>query len=141
MSFQQPDAAHRPSVPYYLALGTAMLGLVAIVIAIDGSRRALSGGDPLDAFSGAGVPAIIGVMLLLYYQRLMHWEKVSADRQTFVRQSCRLVLVAELLAAIFATWLVFTSGPAAAASLRGIVVIGDMLQIGTILWVVRYYKE
>jgi hypothetical protein len=140
VSPQQPVAAHRPSVPYYLSLAAAMLGIVAIAIAIDGSRRVGSGGDPLDAFSGAGVPAVIGVMLLLYYQRLMRWEKVSADRQQFVRRSFRLVLVAEVFAAIFATWLVFTSGPAA-ASLRGIVVIGDILQIGTILWVVRYYGK
>ncbi|WP_442680172.1 hypothetical protein ACSBM8_02895 [Sphingomonas sp. ASY06-1R] len=137
MSFQEPDAAHRPPVPYYLSFAAAMLGIVAIAIAIDGSRRAMSGGDPRDAFNGAGAPAIICVTLIMYYQRLMRWEKVSADRQAFVRRSVRLVLVAEVVAAILATWLVFSSG-AAAASLHGIVVIGDILQIGTILWVVRY---
>ena len=125
-----PDrtAAPRPSVGYYLCLAAAMVGLVAVAIAIEATRRAAAGGDGQSALSGAGVPALILAWLAAYYARLAFWPRVSAKRQAAVAASLRVFMVAEIVAAIVGSWWVF-SQPAA----DGIVWLGGRVP-GMIVW-------
>lgn len=133
-------SSRRPSIGYYLALAAALVGLVCLVIAADGARRAAQGGDGLDALSGAGVPGIVVAWALAFYARLAFSDKLSAARQLLVHGSLRIVLAAELLGAAAVTWFVLTT-PAAAGDLRGILAVGDLLQVGTAAWILHFYKE
>lgn len=45
-----------------------------------------------------------------------------------------------VIVAIVGSWFVLTT-VAASADLRGILIVGDLLQVGTLLWVWRYSKE
>jgi hypothetical protein len=137
-----PDraAVPRPSVGYYLCLAAAMVGLVAVAIAIEATRRAAAGGDGQSALSGAGVPALILAWVIGYYARLAFWPRVSPAGQAAVAASLRVFMVAEIASAIVGSWWVF-SQPAAKGMTRGIMIVGDLLQIGSLLWIARFSKE
>lgn len=63
-------AVRRQSVGYLVTLAAAMVGIVCLAVAIQGTRRVLSGSDGLGAFNQAGVPALICALGLNFYARL-----------------------------------------------------------------------
>lgn len=130
----------RQSVGYLVTLAAAMVGIVCLAVAIQGTRRVLHNSDGLGAFNQAGVPALICALGLNFYARLAFSNKVSAASQARVRLSLQIVFALVIITAIVGSWFVLTTG-AASADLRGILVVGDLLQIGTLLWVWRYSRE
>lgn len=124
---------------YYLSMASALVGLVCLAIAIEGFRRASIGGDGLSALSGAGVPGIVVAWALAFYARLAFSQKLSHATQALVQASLRIVMFIEIVAAGAASWIVLRSN-IAGADLRGILLIADVLQIGTALWVFRYFR-
>lgn len=130
----------RPSMGYYLTLAAALVGLVALAIAIEGTRRANAGGDGLGALSGAGVPALVVAWAVAFYARLAFSNTVSPANRVRVHRSLRIFMLAEVVAAIAGSGFVLAS-PAAPAELRGILVVADLLQVGTLLWVWRFSRE
>ena len=132
-------ADRRPPVGYYVAMAAAMVGLVCVAIAIQGTRRILGGSDGLGAFNQAGVPTLIVAWALAFYARLAFSEKVSSTTRALVNPSLRVVFALEVIAAVTGSWFVFDTD-AASTDLRGILLVGDVLQIGTVLWIVRYSR-
>ena len=127
----------RPSTSYYLALAAAMVGLVCLAVAIEGTRRTLHGGDGLSALNGAGVPALLLAWALAYYARLAFAERLAPATRAFVRVSLRVLFGLEILAAMAGSWFVLGSG-AASSDLISLLVVGDLLQVGTLIWIVRH---
>ena len=142
MSFRNGNATtgRQPTVGYYLALAAALVGLVCLAIAVEGTRRAAGGGDGLSALSGAGVPGLMAAWALAFYARLAFSDRLSPASQALVHASLRILMVAEIVAALFASWYVL-AGDAAPAELRGIVIFADLLQVGTVLWVARFSRQ
>lgn len=130
-------SASRPGTAYYLALAAAMVGLVCLAVAIEGTRRSLHGDEGLSALNGAGVPALLLAWALAYYARLAFAERLAPATRAFVRGSLRMIFGFEILAAIAGSWFVLNSG-AASSDLVGLLIVGDLLQLGTLLWIVRY---
>ena len=142
MSLQPKSALpeRRPTIGYYLSMAAALVGLVCLAIAVEGFRRASAGGDGMSALSGAGVPGLVVAWALAFYARLAFSQKVSQATQAMVHTSLRIVMFIEIIAAGAASWIVLGSN-IADADLRGILLVADVLQIGTALWVFRYFRE
>lgn len=130
----------QPTIGYYLSMAAALVGFVCIAIAVVGTRRTLSGGDGLSALSGAGVPGLIVAWALAFYARLAFSQKLSGANQALVHASLRILMVFQIIAASAASWFVLRS-TVASADLRAILIVADVLQVGTILWVLRYSRE
>lgn len=133
-------ASRRQSVGYMVSFAAMMVAIVCLAVAVQGTRRILQGIDGLGAFNQAGVPALLFAMALNYYSRLSFWNKISAATQSKVRVSLRIIFGLTIIAAIAGTWFVFSTN-AASGDLVGILIVGDLLQIGTLLWIWRYSKE
>ena len=76
---------------------------------------------------------------LAFYARLAFSEKVSSTTRALVNPSLRVVFALEVIAAVTGSWFVFDTD-AALTDLRGILLVGDVLQIGTVVWIVRYSR-
>ena len=83
------------------------------------------------------MPALLIAWALAYYARLAFAERVAPATRAFVRGSLRVIFGFEILAAIAGSWFVLDSG-AASPDLLGLLIVGDVLQVGTLLWIVRY---
>lgn len=136
----QAVVARRQSVGYLVTFAAMMVGTVCLAVAIQGTRRVLQGSDGLGAFNQAGVPALIFALVLNFYARLTFTSKLSQTAQSAVRTSVRIVFSLILVAAIAGSWFVFDTS-AATADLTGILVVGDLMQFGTLLWLWRYSGE
>jgi hypothetical protein len=136
----RPDAIQRPTMGYYLTLAAAMVGIVCLAVAIQGTRRILHGEDGLGAFNQAGVPALIVAWGLAYFARLAFASRGTAARRVAVVNVLRVLMALELVVAAVGSWFVVTSG-AASGDLIGILLLGDVMQIGTLLWMLRYARD
>jgi hypothetical protein len=135
-----PNVIQRPTMGYYLTLAAAMVGMVSLAVAIQGTRRVLHGEDGLGAFNQAGVPALIVAWGLAYFARLAFASHGTSARRVAVVNVLRVVMAVEVAVAAVGSWFVLTSG-AASGDLIGILVLGDVMQIGTLLWLLRYARE
>lgn len=130
----------RQSVGYLVTFAAAMVGIVCLAVAIQGTRRIAQGSDGLGAFNQAGVPALLVALALNFYARLTFASKLSPAAQSTVRNSMRLVFGLMVIAAVAGSWFVLASATGS-ADLTGILIVGDLMQIGTLLWVWRYSSE
>ena len=136
----QSDAIRRPTTAYYITLATAMIGIVCLAVAIQGTRRILHGQDALGAFNQSGVPALVVAWGLAYFARLAFASRsTSATRVTIVK-GMRVLMTLELVVAAAGSWFVFASG-VASSDVIGILLVGDVMQVGTLLWLLRYARE
>lgn len=139
MSRDQVGPGDRPTTAYYLTFAAAMVGMVCVAIAIQGTYRLLRGQDGLGALNQAGVAALIFAWALAYYARLAFADTVSPATRTMVIGSLRVIFWLEIAIAAAGTWYVVASG-AASGDLLGIMIVGDLLQIGTLVWLLRHAR-
>jgi uncharacterized membrane protein YozB (DUF420 family) len=134
-------ARERPqSPPYYLTFCPALIGMVGLIIAIGGLVIARGGGDALKALNAWGAPGVVGVFLLLYFQRLTYSRRLNADQQARVRRILQTILSLEIVLSIVVACFVFTAGEKAAG--MRIIISGVLFfQLFTITWLVKYSRE
>ena len=130
----------RPTTAYYITLAAALVGLVCLAVAIQGTRRVLQGADGLGAFNQAGVPTLIVAWGVAYYARLAFASRRSPETRARVVTSLRVLFWLEIAIAVAGSWFVGTSR-VASGDLIGILIVGDLLQIGTLVWLMRYSHQ
>lgn len=122
---------------YHYTSVAAVLGLVAIAIAIDGTRLAAGGGRAMAAINTAGTVALVGGLIVMYVMRLAFVPSLSSGQRTAVTRLAQAIFMIELLAAVAGSFFVFAS-PAATSATRSFMIGGDLLQVGTLMWIFRY---
>ncbi|WP_442680173.1 hypothetical protein ACSBM8_02900 [Sphingomonas sp. ASY06-1R] len=135
------EARRRPqSMPYYLTFCPALTGMVGLITAIGGLVIARGGGDDMKALNAWGAPGVVGVFLILYFQRLTYSRRLNAGQQARVRRILQAILFLEIVLSIAVAYFVFTAGEPA-AGMRPIIIGALIFQLFTITWLVQYSRE
>ena len=104
------------------------------------------GADPLDAINLWGLSALGFVWVLAYLFRFIFWRRIPERTQGRVRAFVTGVFALEFLLALAVVAFFATTASASGSNGQldeslGSIIVGELCQIATVTWLLRYRRE
>ena len=136
-----PSLKPQPSPAYFLTLALGCTGIAFSTMALWAIWQVDHSRDPIDGVGTSGAIGMILTFSLMYFTRLITWNRVSESNRRRVQKVVAVVLFVALVSATLSLVLSLTVSGRYSGLGRWLSVMACMCQLPAAMWLFKYQRQ